>query len=129
MGFLANLWDFLWMFLVIFMFVAYLFALISIIGDIFRDPKLGGFAKAVWLLFLIVIPFLTALIYLIVRGGGMAERTVAAQAQAQQATDNYIRSVAGSSPADEIAKAKALLDAGSITQKEFDDLKAHALKK
>ena len=123
MGFIANLLDFLVMFLFIFFFIAYLFVLVSIIGDIFRDAKLSGWAKALWVVALIFIPFLTALVYLIARGKGMAERSASAAAAAQKATDDYIRSVA-LSPADEIAKAKALLDSKAITQAEFDAIKA-----
>ncbi len=124
--FLAHIWDFIWMFFTIFVFFAWLMALFSIIGDLFRDRALSGWAKAVWLLFLIFVPFLTALVYLIARGSGMAERA-ASQAKAQKnAADDYIRSVSGGA-AGEIAQAKALLDAGTITQAEFDALKAKAL--
>lgn len=128
MGFLNNFWDFLWMFLTIFVFIVYLFAIFAIIGDLFRDHKQSGWAKALWIIFLILVPFLTALIYLIARGGGMAERQQAAAAAAQKQADDYIRGVAGSSPADEIAKAKALLDAGTISQAEFDSIKKKATK-
>nr|WP_300152239.1 SHOCT domain-containing protein [Propionicimonas sp.] len=125
-GFLSHIWDFIWMFFTIFVFFAWLMALFSIIGDLFRDRALSGWAKAVWLLFLIFVPFLTALVYLIARGSGMAERALS-QAKAQKsATDDYIRSVSGGA-AGEIAQAKALLDAGTITQTEFDALKAKAL--
>ncbi len=128
MGFLNNFWDFLWMFLTIFVFIVYLFAIFAIIGDLFRDHKQSGWAKALWIIFLILVPFLAALIYLIARGGGMAERQQAAAAAAQKQADDYIRGVAGSSPADEIAKAKALLDAGTISQAEFDSIKKKATK-
>lgn len=128
MGFLNNFWDFFWMFLTIFVFIVYLFAIFAIIGDLFRDHKQSGWAKALWIIFLILVPFLTALIYLIARGGGMAERQQAAAAAAQKQADDYIRGVAGSSPADEIAKAKALLDAGTISQAEFDSIKKKATK-
>ena len=124
-----GFWDLLaWIFW-IFVFVAYLMVIFSIIGDLFRDDKLNGWWKAVWILFLIFVPFLTALVYLIARGKGMQERSIA-QAQALQAAQqDYIRQTAGTaaSPADEVAKAKALLDAGTITQAEFDSLKAKAL--
>ncbi|MBN9105724.1 MAG: SHOCT domain-containing protein [Propionibacteriaceae bacterium] len=114
------------MFFTIFVFFAWLMALFSIIGDLFRDRLLSGWAKAVWLLFLIFVPFLTALVYLIARGSGMADRA-AAQAKAQRSVaDDYIRSVAGGA-AGEIAQAKALLDAGTISPAEFDALKAKAL--
>ena len=129
MTFLSNFWDFIWLLFWTFAFVAYLFAIFAIIGDLFRDHKLNGWLKALWIIFLIFLPFLTALIYLIARGKGMAERSAAAAADAQQATNAYIRQVAttASSPAEEIGKAKALLDSGSITQAEYDALKAKAL--
>ncbi|MBL5974178.1 MAG: hypothetical protein D3X82_10560 [Candidatus Leucobacter sulfamidivorax] len=126
MSFLSNLWDFLWMFLTIFIFIAYLMALFSIIADLFRDQKLNGWFKAIWFIFLIFVPLITALIYLIARGRGMAERNAAAAKQVQDAQDQYIRQVAGGSAA-EIAEAKKLLDSGAITQAEFDTLKAKAL--
>lgn len=125
---LDSFWDFLWYTLLVFAFVAYLIILFQILSDLFRDHKLGGFAKVVWIIFLIVFPYLTAFVYLIARGRGMTERAVAANAQAKQAADAYIKDVAGSAtPADAIASAKALHDAGTITQAEFDQLKAKAL--
>lgn len=127
--FWSTIWDTIWWFLTIFIFIAYLMALFSIISDLFRDRKLGGGAKAVWLLFLIFLPFLTALVYLIVRGGGMAERANEQAQQARAATDAYVREVAGSGPAAEIASAKQLLDSGAISPEEFDKLKAAALAK
>ncbi len=126
MSFLSNLWDFLWMFLTIFIFIAYLMALFSIIADLFRDQKLNGWFKAIWFIFLIFVPLLTALVYLIARGRGMAERNVAAAKQVKDAQDQYIRQVAGGSAA-EIVEAKKLLDSGAITQAEFEALKAKAL--
>ena len=129
-GFWGSFWDIIWWFLWAFFFVAYLFALFAVIGDLFRDHKLNGWWKAVWIIFLIFVPFLTLLIYLIARGRGMAERSAKEAVQLQKAQDAYIKSVAGSSTAsaaDEIAKAKSLLDAGTITQAEYDALKAKAL--
>jgi hypothetical protein len=124
-----GLWDLLaWIFWV-FVFVAYLMVVFSIIADLFRDEKLNGWLKAVWILFLIFVPFLTALVYLIARGSGMQQRSLA-QAQAlRSAQDAYIRQAAGtgSSAAEAIAQAKSLLDSGAITQAEFDALKAKAL--
>ncbi len=128
-SFWSSIWDTIWWFLTIFIFVAYLMALFSIITDLFRDRKLSGVAKAVWLLFLIFLPFLTALAYLIVRGGGMAERANAQAQQAKDATDAYVREVAGTGPAAEIASAKKLLDTGAITPEEYERLKAAALAK
>lgn len=123
----SNFWSVIWLFFWSFAFVAYLFALFAIISDLFRDHKLNGWWKALWIIFLIFVPFLTALVYLIARGPGMAERSQKEARQYQSATDAYIRQVAGSSPADEISKAKGLLDSGAITPEEFAHLKAHAL--
>ena len=126
--FWSSIWDTIWWALTFFVFIAYLLALFSIITDLFRDHKLSGWAKAVWLVFLIFLPFLTALAYLVFRGPGMAERSIGQQRAAQQAADDYIRSVAGG-PAGEIAQAKQLLDSGAISQSEFDAIKAAALAK
>ncbi|GAA2012110.1 SHOCT domain-containing protein [Microbacterium ulmi] len=126
-GFWGSFWDLIWWFLWAFIFVSYLFALFAIIGDLFRDKKLNGWLKAVWIFFLIFFPIVTALVYLIARGKGMGERSVAEARQYRAAQDDYIKQVAGSSPADEIAKAKSLLDAGTISQAEYDALKARAL--
>ncbi|HET6302134.1 SHOCT domain-containing protein [Microbacterium sp.] len=127
MDFWSNFWSLIWWFLWAFVFIAYLMALFAIIGDLFRDHKLNGWWKAVWIIFLVFVPFLTALVYLIARGQGMAERSQKEAQAAQAAADSYIKQVAGSSPAEEIAKAKSLLDAGTITQEEYEHLKAKAL--
>ena len=124
-----GLWDLIaWIFW-IFVFVAYLMVVFSIIADLFRDEALNGWLKAVWILFLIFVPFLTALVYLIARGSGMQKRSLAQAEALRSAQDAYIRQAAGggSSAADDIAQAKALLDSGAITQAEFDTLKAKAL--
>ncbi|TFD18802.1 SHOCT domain-containing protein [Cryobacterium sp. TMT2-23] len=131
MDFLSNIWDFIWFFFFwTFAFIAYLMVLFSIVADIFRDHELNGWAKAAWILFLVFVPFLTALVYLIARGKGMAEWQMRDSRRAQQATDDYVRSVAGATAtsADEIAKAKALLDSGTITPEEYAALKAKAMK-
>ena len=124
-----DFWDWFWLMVWWFFFVMYLVLLFQIIGDIFRDRTLNGFWKALWILALFVVPFLSALIYLIARGNGMAERQMARATDAQEATNAYIKSVAGSgaSPASQISDAKALLDSGAITQDEFAALKAKAL--
>ena len=127
MSFWTSFWDLIWWFLAVFAFVAYLIALFSIVSDLFRDTKLSGWAKALWLIFLFWVPFLSALVYLIARGDGMAQRSNAVVRQNRERTEEYIRDVAGTSPADEIAKAKALLDAGTISEAEFAQLKAAAL--
>jgi hypothetical protein len=127
MGFWNNFWDVVWTFFWIVAVIAYLFALFAVVGDLFRDHKLNGWFKAIWIIFLIFVPFLTVLVYLIARGRGMGERSQREVKQSQAAADSYIRSVAATSPADEIAKAKALLDSGTITQAEFDAIKKKAL--
>jgi len=102
--------------------------LFQILVDLFwRDHKTSGWIKAVWVVFLIVFPWFTALIYLIARGKGMTERAREAAVEAKQETDDYIKQAAGRSPAQEIADAKGLLDSGTITQGEFEALKAKAL--
>lgn len=126
MTFWTAIWDMIWWFITIFVFIAYLMALFSIIADLFRDRKLGGFAKAVWFIFLIFLPFITAIVYLIARGRGMGERALAQARQMQDAQEDYIRQIAGGSAA-EIAAAKRLLDEGAITAAEFETLKAKAL--
>ncbi len=128
MNFWENFWNVIWLLFWSFAFVAYLFALFAIVADLFRDHKLNGWWKAVWIIFLIFVPFLTALVYVIARGQGMAERSAREAVQTQRAADSYIRSVAASgSPADEIAKAKKLLDDGTITAEEYAAIKAKVL--
>ncbi|BBZ02335.1 membrane protein [Mycolicibacterium chitae] len=123
-----SFWGLIWYSLVIFAFIAYLIILFNIIVDLFwRDHKTSGWVKAIWVIFLIVFPYLTALVYLIARGKGMAERARESALSAQQQADDYIRQAAGRSPAQEIADAKNLLETGTITQAEFDSLKAKAL--
>jgi len=122
-----SFWEVLWFCFVSFVFIAYLMVMFSIIADIFRDPDMSGGAKAVWLIALIFLPFVTAIVYLIARGKSMQERSVRTAAAAKQQQDEYIRQVAGSSPAEQIEKAQAMLDRGAITPGEFDQLKAKAL--
>ncbi len=123
MDFGSILWLIIWSFV----FISYLFVLFAIFGDLFRDSSLGGGAKALWVIFLIFAPLLASLIYLIARGKGMGERQVAAAQAQKAATDQYIQSVAGTSPADQVAQAKALLDSGAIDAQEYESLKAKAL--
>ncbi|MFC9979104.1 SHOCT domain-containing protein [Gordonia sp. NPDC127522] len=122
-----SFWDFIWYTLVIFAFVAYLMILFTILTDLFRDRELSGWWKAVWVVALVFVPFLSALVYLISRGSGMHSRALDAQRQLQQQTDDYIRSVGPKSSAEQIADAKALLDSGAIDDNEFSALKAKAL--
>ncbi|WP_223691960.1 SHOCT domain-containing protein [Leifsonia poae] len=123
-----NFWGIVEIFFLVFITVAYLMALFSVVLDLFRDRALNGWLKAVWLLFLVFVPVLTTLVYLIARGGGMAERTAVVESRGRQAIDSSIRAVAGAGPADQIAQAKTLLDAGTITAAEFEVLKAKALQ-
>jgi uncharacterized SAM-binding protein YcdF (DUF218 family) len=123
-SFLLALFEF-------FLFFAWFMCLFWVFGDIFRSSDLGGGAKTIWVIFVILVPWLGIFVYLIARGGGMQKRQLE-QARAMQAAQaDYIQSVAGSSPAssatDQIASAKSLLDSGAITQTEFDALKAKAL--
>ncbi|WP_106813874.1 SHOCT domain-containing protein [Microbacterium timonense] len=118
--------DFWWFLLWSFYFIAYLYVVIVIITDLFRDHALNGWFKALWIIALVFVPFLTALVYIIARGKGMAVRAQAARGGVVPESDDY-HPAASASPAEDIAKAKALLDAGTITQGEFDALKSKAL--
>jgi hypothetical protein len=120
--------DVLWSMIIFFVWVTWIWMMILILSDVFRRRDLSGWGKAAWTFFLIVLPFLGALIYLIAQSDGMAERR-AQDAQGQRAQmDDYVRSVAGSGgPAAEIDKAKQLLDSGAIDQAEYEALKAKAL--
>ncbi len=123
-----SFWDIVWFIFITWAFVAYLMVMFSIIGDIFRDGDMSGWAKAAWCLFLVFVPFLTALIYIGVRGRAMAERSARASAAHQQQQDAHIREVAGhATPTEQITQARALLDAGTISQPEFEALKTKAL--
>ncbi|MGB3186958.1 MAG: SHOCT domain-containing protein [Ornithinimicrobium sp.] len=120
--------EVLWLIIISFAFIAYLLALFTIISDLFRDKELSGVLKAVWFVALIVLPLLTALVYLVVRGNGMAERNASSMESMRAAQEGYIREVAGkASPADQIAQAKTLMDQGAISAEEFEGLKAKAL--
>ncbi|MGV1007487.1 MAG: SHOCT domain-containing protein [Dermatophilaceae bacterium] len=124
-----SFWQIIWFIIVSFAFIAYLIILFNIFADLFRDHALSGWFKAIWIILLIVFPFLSALVYIIARGPGMARRQAAALNDMRTAQDEYIKSVASGSvsPADQIAQAKGLLDSGAISQAEFDALKAKAL--
>ncbi|MFZ1576627.1 MAG: PLD nuclease N-terminal domain-containing protein [Chromatiaceae bacterium] len=124
---MTQFWDILQLIASTVLFVAYLIVLFHVIVDLFRDPELGGGFKALWIIGLLFIPVLTLLVYLLARGGGMAERERAVYTQAKSDADAYIRQVAGKSPAEQIADAKALLDTGTINEAEYAKLKAKAL--
>jgi hypothetical protein len=124
-----SFWDIVWFIFISFAFFAYLAVMFRIIIDLFRDSTTSGIVKAVWMIALIFLPFITALVYIVSRGDGMAQRSAAElqTAQAQQA--EYIKEVAGqpNSPAEQIARGKDLLDSGAISEREFASLKAKAL--
>jgi hypothetical protein len=123
-----SFWDIVWFILISFAFIAYLMVMFAIIGDLFRDPDASGLEKAVWILALIFLPFLTCLVYLIAKGRGMTERQARSVEQARAQQDAYIKSVAGATPpSEQIAQARALLDAGTITPEEYERLKEKAL--
>ncbi len=110
-----------------FLLVIWIWILFTIITDLFRDHELSGWLKAVWILFLVFIPFLTALVYLIARGNGMRDRTIKAQAEAKKHFDEYVQTQAGSSPADELHKLNELREKGALTDAEFEGAKAKLL--
>jgi len=117
-----------WTMLIFFAFVVWLWILFTVIADLFRRHDTSGFMKVLWIIFIIVLPYLGVFIYLIVEHQGMTERAVAQQKAAQSQFDDYVQSVATKSdPTEQINKAKSLLDSGSITQAEFERLKQSAL--
>jgi hypothetical protein len=120
--------DVLWTLLIFFAWVIWFWLLITVFADIFRRRDIGGGKKALWVIFVIIIPFVGVLIYLIAESNGMADRQAQLQQQARSQTDEYIKTVAESAdPAGQIAQAKQLLDSGAINQQEFDALKQKAL--
>ncbi|GAA3882692.1 SHOCT domain-containing protein [Leifsonia kafniensis] len=124
-----SIWDFFVWFFWFYIFISCIAIFVRVIIDVFRAPDLSGWAKALWVLFLVFLPFLGAFIYLIVRGQSMGQRAAASSREARGQTDDYIRSVASqNSAANEIESAKRLLDSGAITPAEFETLKANALR-
>jgi hypothetical protein len=111
----------------IFVFVAWIMVLFTIIGDLFRDHEMSGWGKAIWILFLVFLPFLTGLIYLIARGSGMRDRALAERKEAQAEFDAYVKQAAGTSHADELAKLSELKAKGDITDEEFQKAKSKLL--
>ncbi|MDO5735160.1 MAG: SHOCT domain-containing protein [Propionibacteriaceae bacterium] len=123
-----NFWDFFWLMLWGFVFISYLMVLFQVIGDVFRDPGLNGWVRAVWLIALFVAPPVTALVYILVRGRGMAQRRQAGVDAVRASKEEYIRSVAGEAdPTAQLVRAKSLLDDGAISAEEYTQLKAKAL--
>lgn len=128
---IASSYPFLsvmWTLLVIFAWVIWFWLLITVFMDLFRRHDISGWVKALWIIFVIVLPYLGVLVYLIAESHGIAERSQKESQQAQSQFDDYVKTVAAQSdPAEQIAKAKGLLDSGAITQAEFDSIKAKAL--
>jgi Short C-terminal domain/Phospholipase_D-nuclease N-terminal len=118
--------DILWTMIIFFFWVIWIWIVITVLIDVFRRHDIGGWAKAAWVVFVVILPWLGVLVYLIVEHDGMRERSTKQAAAQKQEFDQYVRDAAGGSAA-EIAKAKQLLDAGTITQEEFNALKAKAL--
>jgi hypothetical protein len=118
--------DVFWSMIIFFFWVIWIWIVITVLIDVFRRSDIGGFAKALWVIFVVILPWLGVLIYLIVEHNGMRERSVKQAEEQKQQFDSYVREAAGGS-ADQIAKAKELLDSGAITQEEFTALKAKAL--
>jgi len=120
--------DVFWTMIIFFLWVIWIWILIAILSDVFRRHDIGGGTKALWVLFVIFLPFLGAFTYLIINGNGMAQRNTKDQQVAKERMDDYVRDVAGSGgAAAEIEKAKTLLDSGAITADEYASLKARAL--
>ena len=122
-----NLLDTFWSIFVFFLLVAWIWVVIGVIGDVFRSRDLGGLSKGIWVMFIIVIPWLGVLSYVVVRGKGMQERNMQAVADAGERQRAYIQSVAGTSTADELSKLADLKDKGVITDSEFETQKARLL--
>jgi hypothetical protein len=128
---LATSYPFLevfWTMLIFFAFVVWIWILFTVLADIFRRHDTSGFAKVLWIIFIIILPYLGVFIYLIAEHAGMTERALKQQQAMQSQMDQYVQSVAAKGdPAEQIAKAKTLLDNGTITQAEFDSIKQKAL--
>lgn len=122
-----SVWDVFWLILTTMAFVAYLMLLFMIVSDLFRDRETSGWVKALWVVALFIFPFITALVYLIARGSGMAERQATDYKKIQDAQVSYIKEAAGTNAAAQISEAKKLLDDGTISATEFEQLKAKAL--
>jgi Short C-terminal domain/Phospholipase_D-nuclease N-terminal len=119
--------EVLWTLLIFFAWVIWFWILITVFADLFRRRDIGGGTKVLWSIFVIVLPFLGVFIYLITQNDGMMERRTKEAEAAQGQFNDYVRSVAGSGSANEIEKAKQLLDSGAITQTEYEALKQKAL--
>jgi Short C-terminal domain/Phospholipase_D-nuclease N-terminal len=117
-----------WTMLIFFAFFIWIWLLFTVFADVFRRTDISGWGKAAWIIFVIILPYLGVFVYLIAEHGGMTERAIQQQQAAKSQMDQYVQSVAGQSdPASQIAKAKGLLDQGTISQAEFDQIKQKAL--
>jgi hypothetical protein len=113
--------------LIFFAFVVWIWILFTVFADIFRRHDIGGVAKAVWIVFVIALPYLGVFVYIIAEHSGMTERSIRQQEAAKAQMDQYVRSVAQSDPTEQIAKGEELLKQGTISQAEFDQIKKRAL--
>jgi hypothetical protein len=123
-----TFWDFMWLILLSFFLLAYLTVMFRIVVDLFRDESLHGVFKAIWLIALFLLPMVTALAYVILRGQGMAERQHEEERRFRESQEAYIRDVAHTSPADQIARARKLMQDGAITEAEYSELKTQILR-
>ena len=119
--------EVMWTMVIFFAFVIWLWILFTVLADIFRRHDASGGIKVLWIIFVVLLPYLGVFVYLIAEHKGMTERAIEKQREAKAQADEYVRSVAQASPAEQIAKAKELLDGGAITQSEFDQIKQRAL--
>lgn len=122
-----TFWQIIWFIFVAYLFFAYLMVLFSVISDIFRNQNSSGLAKATWIVLLIFFPIIIVIVYLIVEGKAMGERSAQRLQEVQSQQKSYIKEAAGNSPADQVTQAKALLDAGAISQAEYESMKAKAI--
>jgi len=122
-----SIWNALWVVFVVFIAVNVLMMLFAVIFDLFRDKELGGVSKALWILVLLLFPLIGLLIYVIVRGNGMAERSMSQQQEAKESFDTYVRDVAGGGAASELEKAAALHAGGQLSDEEYAALKQRIL--
>lgn len=122
-----SFWDAFWLIFIAFLWINLLMVFFSVIFDLFRDPELSGLGKAGWIVVLLLLPFLGLLIYVIMRGPGMAQRTMKKQVDAQSDFDSYVRDVAGGGAASELEKASALHTAGKLSDEEYASLKSKIL--
>ncbi|HEY3864553.1 MAG TPA: SHOCT domain-containing protein [Solirubrobacteraceae bacterium] len=117
-----------WTMLIFFAFVVWIWILFTVLADLFRRHDTSGFSKVLWIIFIIILPYLGVFVYLIAEHKGMTERAIKQHEAAQSQIDQYVQSVAAKTdPAEQISKAKSLLDSGTITQTEFESIKAKAL--